>query len=57
MNEVLNTLLACKNNSRLKNPLQAKIQKLKNTRISMCIIACNLVYDNTPRFRGVGGAN
>jgi len=38
MNEVLNTLLACKNNSRLRNPLQAKIQKLKNTRISMCII-------------------
>jgi len=38
MNEVLNTLLACRNNSRLRDPLQAKIQKLKNTRICNCII-------------------
>lgn len=38
MNEVLNTLLAWENDSRLRDPLQAKNQKLKNTRISNYIV-------------------
>ncbi len=44
MNEVLNTLLAWENNSRLRDPLQAKNQKLRNTRICNCFIVLLLVY-------------
>jgi hypothetical protein len=38
MNEVLNTLPAWENNSRLRDPLQAKNQNLRNTRICNCFI-------------------
>lgn len=38
MNEVLNTLLAWENDSRLRDPLQEKNQKLRNTRICNCFI-------------------
>jgi len=56
MNEVLITLLACKNNSRLRNPLQAKIQKLKNTRICNCIVVLVCMYMDVVLRRGGRGA-
>jgi len=55
MNEVLITLLACKHNSRLKNPLQAKIQKLKNTRICNCIVVLVWMYMDVVLYMGGWG--
>ena len=42
MNEVLNTLPAWENDSRLRDPLQAKNQNLRNTRICNCFIVIYL---------------
>ena len=55
MNEVLITLLACRNNSRLRDPLQAKIQKLKNTRICNCIIVLVCMYMDVVLYMGGWG--
>ena len=55
MNEVLNTLLACRNNSRLRDPLQAKIQKLKNTRICNCIVVLVCMYMDVVLYMGGWG--
>ena len=55
MNEVLNTLLAWENDSRLRDPLQAKNQNLRNTRICNCFIVLLLVYrDSVFILGGVG---
>lgn len=42
MNEVLNTLPAWENDSRLRDPLQEKNQNLRNTRICNCFIVIYL---------------
>jgi len=52
MNEVLNTLPAWENDSRLRDPLQAKNQNLRNTRICNCFIVLLLVYRDSGLFLG-----
>ena len=55
MNEVLNTLPAWENNSRLRDPLQAKNQNLRNTRICNCFIVLYFIYrDSVFIFGGWG---
>jgi len=55
MNEVLNTLPAWENDSRLRDPLQAKNQNLRNTRICNCFIVLYFIYrDSGLFFGGVG---
>jgi len=55
MNEVLNTLPAWENDSRLRDPLQAKNQNLRNTRICNCFIVLYFIYrDSVFIFGGVG---
>ena len=55
MNEVLNTLPAWENDSRLRDPLQANNQKLRNTRICNCFIVLVCTHmDVTLYLGGVG---
>lgn len=55
MNEVLNTLPAWENNSRLRDPLQAKNQNLRNTRICICFIVLYFIYRDSGLFLGGWG--
>jgi hypothetical protein len=57
MNEVLNTLLAWENDSRLRDPLQEKNQKLRNTRICNCFIVLVVCYMDVVLYLGGWGVD